>query len=378
MTKRTNDKTMAINQYIPTIVFHPGETLREKLEEMDMSIKEFALRTGKPEKTIIAVLNEESSLTPEMAVLFENVTKIPASFWIKKQARYNEFIARKKHAEAIAAAEEWAKEFPYAEMVKHNWVTPTRNIREKTINLLSYFGIASHTAWEKLYMESELKVAAYTSLRHTHEAHAISAWLRQGELQAKNVEAPGFDVRKLKYNIPAMRKLMVEQPANFFEQLQRLCFEAGVILLFTPKLPKVPLSGSTRWINKNPLIQLTARYGQNDRFWFTFFHELGHIILHGRKYISLENVDFAAADPEKEQEAHDFAVKHTFSKEQEEKLLREHPFSITAEDIVGYAREFGTHPAMIIGRLQHLGLIHFSVGREFILPVDLSSDNKHE
>lgn len=122
---------MAINQYIPTIVFHPGETLREKLEEMDMSIKEFALRTGKPEKTIIAVLNEESSLTPEMAVLFENVTKIPASFWIKKQARYNEFIARKKHAEAIAAAEEWAKEFPYAEMVKHNWVTPTRNIREK-------------------------------------------------------------------------------------------------------------------------------------------------------------------------------------------------------------------------------------------------------
>lgn len=44
------------------------------------------------------------------------------------------------------------------------------------------------------------------------------------------------------------------------------------------------------------------------------FHELGHIILHGRKYISLENVDFAAANPEKEQEAHDFAVKHTFSK----------------------------------------------------------------
>ena len=85
---------MAINQYIPTIVFHPAETLREKLEEMGMGIKEFALRTGKPEKTIIAVLNEESSLTPEMAVLFENVTKIPANFWINKQARFNEYISR--------------------------------------------------------------------------------------------------------------------------------------------------------------------------------------------------------------------------------------------------------------------------------------------
>lgn len=61
-----------------------------------MSRKEFALRTGKPEKTIIAVLKEESSITPEMAILFENVTKIPAGFWIRKQARYSEYIARKK------------------------------------------------------------------------------------------------------------------------------------------------------------------------------------------------------------------------------------------------------------------------------------------
>jgi len=366
---------MAANQYIPTIVFHPAETLREKLDEMGMGIKEFALRTGKPEKTIIAVLSEESSLTPEMAVLFENVTKIPADFWINKQARYNEYIARKRHAAAISEAEEWAKEFPYAEMAKQNWVTPTRNAEEKTINLLSYFGVASHNAWGKLYMESELKVAAYTSLKHTHEPHAVSAWLRQGELQAKQIEVPDFDKNKLKCKIPAMRRLMVEQPGSFFQQLQELCFEAGVILLFTPKLPKVPLSGSTRWITENPLIQLTARYGQNDRFWFTFFHELGHIILHGKKYISLENIDFAAADPEKEQEANDFAVKHTFSKEQEEKLLRERPTSITAEDIVGYAREFNTHPAMIIGRLQHLGRIPFSVGHGFILPVNLSSDN---
>ncbi len=191
------------------------------------------------------------------------------------------------------------------------------------------------------------------------------------------IPSPSFDVKKLKSNIPAMRKLMVEQPVAFFEQLQKLCLQAGVVLLFTPKLPKVPLSGSTRWINDNPLIQLTARYKQNDRFWFTFFHELGHIILHGKKYISLENVDFAAADPEKEQEAHDFAVKQTFSKEQEEKLLREHPTSITADEIVAYAQEFNTHPAMIIGRLQHHGLIHFSAGRQFMAPIDLNSTSNN-
>jgi predicted transcriptional regulator len=44
------------NRYFPSMVFHPGETLTEKLEEMEMGPKEFALRTDKPEKTIIAVM----------------------------------------------------------------------------------------------------------------------------------------------------------------------------------------------------------------------------------------------------------------------------------------------------------------------------------
>lgn len=358
------------NQYSPDIVFHPATTLNEKLEEMGMSKKEFALRTGKPEKTIIAVLKEESSLTPEMAILFENVTQIPAQFWINKQARYNEYIARKKHEEAIAKASEWASQFPYAEMAKNKWVASTRKEEEKTINLLNYFGVASHSAWEKLYVESELKVAAYTSLKQSHEPHAISAWLRQGEIQAKQIDAPIFDIKKLKSNIPAMRQLMVKQPVDFFKQLQILCLNAGVILLFTPKLPKVPLSGSTRWLNNTPLIQLTARYKKNDSFWFTFFHELGHIILHGKKYISLENVDFAASDPEKEEEAHQFAVGLTFTYDQEKELLENK--TISEQDIIDYAEKFNTHPAMIIGRLQHDGLIPYNVGRQFMEPIDLN------
>jgi addiction module HigA family antidote len=359
------------NQYFPQSVFHPGVILEEKLQEMGMSVKEFALRTDKPEKTIIAVLKGRSAITQEMAIKFENVTRIPANFWMRYQQRYDEFKTREKLQAVVEEAEEWAKAFPYAAMVKNKWVPATRKAEEKTKNLLSFFGVASHIAWENLYMETKLKVAAYTSLKFTHEAHAISAWLRQGELQAEKIDVPPFDMKKLKDNIPAMRTLMTEHPDDFFTQLQELCFEAGVILLYTPKLPKVPLSGSTRWINDTPLIQLTARYGQNDRFWFTFFHELGHIVLHGKKYISLENVDFEASDPKKEEEANEFAEKHTFSKEQEEKLLLEHPKSITTDEIISYAQEFNTHPAMIIGRLQHKGLLHFSVGKEFMVPINL-------
>ena len=60
------------NQYFPQSVSHPCETLVEKLEEMGMGPKEFALRTGKPDKTITAILKGDSSITPDMAVQFEN------------------------------------------------------------------------------------------------------------------------------------------------------------------------------------------------------------------------------------------------------------------------------------------------------------------
>ena len=92
----------------------------------------------------------------------------------------------------LPEASEWTKQFPYAEMARLKWVPPTHNAEEKAVNLLNYFGVASHSAWEKLYIETELKVAAYTSLKQSHQPHAISAWLRQGELQVKQIHAPSI------------------------------------------------------------------------------------------------------------------------------------------------------------------------------------------
>ncbi|MFB6318511.1 ImmA/IrrE family metallo-endopeptidase [Saccharicrinis sp. FJH54] len=360
-----------LNEYYPEEVLHPCETLNEKLEELGMSRKEFALRTGKPEKTVIAILKGESSITPEMAILFENITKIPAHFWINKQARYNEYRARLNRKHDVDRAEEWTRSFPYAEMANNNWVPKTRKLQEKTIYLFDYFGVSTYEAWDRLYMKSELKVAAYASLAHTHEPHAISAWLRQGEIQAGQINAPEYNKKEFQKVLPLIKNLMAKQPDNFFSELQYLCLQAGIKVFYTPKLPKTPLSGSTRWIKDTPVIQLTARYKQNDRFWFTFFHEAGHILLHGKKYISLENINFSEADPEKEQQAHDFAEKWTFSKIQEAEILKAVP--LDEDDIIYFAKKFNTHPALIIGRLQHKELIPYSVGREFMIPIDLNT-----
>lgn len=207
------------NEYIPQSIAHPGQILEEKIEEMGISIKEFSLRTEKPQKTIIAVLKGESAITNDMAIKFETVTKIPFSFWMNFQMKYDEFITRQKYNQAIKEAENWTKQFPYPQPAKLYKLESTRKIEEKTKNLFSFFGVASHKAWENLYIKSDLKVAAYASLSHTQEPHAISAWLRQGEIQAKKIEAPQYNKSTLKDVLPEMKNIMAKHPNDYFIRL---------------------------------------------------------------------------------------------------------------------------------------------------------------
>ncbi len=357
------------NQYNPQIVFHPGDTLAEKLQELGMGPKEFAVRTGKPEKTIIAILKNKSSITPEMAVQFEHVLKIPAHFWLNMQRNFDEFLAREERQELLAESATWASKFPYADMVKKGWVTAQHTIEEKTSALLNYFGFSDHNAWEKYYFNQKLKVAFRISLAHTQEPYAISAWLRQGEFQAAELPTKAFDEKKFKETLPLIKDIMAKHPDNFFQLLQEYCLASGVKVVYTPCIKKAPINGSTRWINDSPLIQLTGRYKRNDIFWFTFFHEAGHILLHGKKEIFLENIDYSDKNKDKETEADNFAVKWTFPLEQENEILRNLP--LMDAEIIDFAEKFNTHPAIIIGRLHYHKKIPYNFGNQFIEPVIL-------
>jgi HTH-type transcriptional regulator/antitoxin HigA len=356
------------NEFFTDIAFHPGETLAEKLEELKMGPKEFAIRTGKPEKTIIAILKGDSSITPEMAVLFESVLKIPARFWIKRQFNFDEYKAREKRALAIEKAKEWAKCFPISDMVKCGWLNSKTEADEKVAELLLFFRLSSPDAWENYFFKQQLKVAFRISLAHTKEPYAISAWIRQGEIQASQIQCAEYSEAKFKKTLKEIKSLMAKQPNDFFEQLQQLCLTCGVKVVYTPCIKKAPLSGATRWIDDNPLIQLSGRYNQNDRFWFTFFHEAGHILLHGKKDIFLEDIEYSDADLQKEAEANEFAIEWTFSKEQEKELLDASPLSI--EMIQEFAKKFNTHPAMIIGRFHKKQFVHYAQGRDFFVKLE--------
>ena len=352
------------------IVFHPGRTLSEKLSEMGMSIKEFAIRTSKPEKTINAVISGKSSITTEMAVAFENVTKIPASFWIKKQQAYIEYLVREEKEAAAAASANWMKAFPFSDMVKRGWVKSGTTVEQKVEALFSFFGISTEKAWNDFYINQQLKVAFRISLAHTKDPHAMSAWLRQGEIQASAIQLEcGYCAKTLKTMLSNMKRLMIDGVEDFFPRLQDLCANCGIKLVSTECLPKAPVNGATRWINDTPIIQLSNRYKRYDIFWFTFFHEIGHILLHGKKDIFLECGDSFKQDAQKEEEANNFAAEIMLPKTIEQEIINSQNFSPKA--IKEYASKYDTHPSIIVGRLQHCHAIKYGQDQHLIKVIEL-------
>ncbi len=288
--------------YNPQTRPHPGETLAEKLEEMGLGPKEFALRTGKPEKTIHAVLGGKSSITADMAIQFELATEIPAHFWMNHQRSYDEFKAREKHQAVIKAAIPWMKCFPYEEMAAFGWLPMAVSQKDKTNELLRFFGIADHRAWENYYLRQKLKVTFGLSLKETEHPHALSAWLRLAEVQAQTIFTSTFNLGKFKADLKQLSLGEISNLEALREAITNFCAQQSAVVLFTPPLSKLTITGAVRWHKKTPVFQLSAQITDVINLTKTFYHLVGHVVLHGKKDVFLEGVAYSGQLAEKEAE----------------------------------------------------------------------------
>ena len=244
-------------------------------------------------------------------------------------------------------------------MAKLGWVPETRILSEKITNLLSFFKITSANAWTNLFMNQALKSEFRLSLSGTKDPYAISAWLRRGEILADEMSTKNtYSAERLKEQLPQMLKLAQSQPDDFDAQLKELCSNAGVKLIYISHITHAPVNGCARWIDNIPCIQMTDRQKRNDVFWFSFFHEIGHVLLHGKKDVFLEDTEYIDQQKEKEMEADRFASDMLIDKKKEQAIIKEIlGKSIQADLIVELAEKYQIHPAIIVGRLQHLHLL---------------------
>lgn len=347
----------------------PGDTIQEHIDFVGMSQAELAERMGRPKEKINDLIKGREPITIPTAFQLEKVLGIPASFWLNSEKSYRKELYELQQQEELEKQIDWLSAFPVNDLKKRGWLPDTREKHVLVDSLLKFFCVASTDEWERIYIDEEVSVAFRVSLAHTKSPHAISAWLRIGEIQAKEIEMAEFDKKKFKEAMTEIKELAFLMPDNFAQQLQNVCAKCGVAVVFTQNLPKSPISGATRWFHNKPIIQLSGRFRTNDHFWFTFFHEAAHIILHGKKDIFLENVEGTEIDQVKEEEANAFAAKILLTENELHEVMDAAP--LTKEMIKEFAEKFRTPEGVIIGRLQYLKLIPFSSGNDFRQKIDL-------
>jgi HTH-type transcriptional regulator / antitoxin HigA len=337
-------------EYQPTNVSPPGHTIADLLEERALRQTELATRMGVTPKFISELVSGKASITPPTALALERSLDVPAEFWLVREARYQAARARAAAYEDLAANVSWLNELPLKDMIKFNWIPAKADKPSMVETCLQFFGVASVSAWRQQYVEQTTTSAAYrASEKFDREPGAVAAWLRWGEIQAGQVECKAFDREAFLAALVEAKKLtLVTDPSDFLPRLSTLLSTCGVALVIARAPSGCPVDGAVRWLSpQKALIQLSWRYLRGDAFWFSFFHECGHIALHGKKILFLEGKGMTGAE---EDEANRFAAERLIPLNTWQTFQ---PSTITEQSIRDFANLVGIHPGIVLGRLQN-------------------------
>ncbi|OIO07189.1 addiction module antidote protein, HigA family [Candidatus Falkowbacteria bacterium CG_4_10_14_0_2_um_filter_41_15] len=347
---------MTINKNVSQVLIFPGETLVDLLFEKGMTQAELADRMGRPLKTINEIIKGKSSITPDTAIQLEGVFSVPASFWLNLESNYQLSLARFNFEENLRAEFKISEKYPYKEMAKLGWIPRNNETKDIVQSLLNFFGVIS---LKNIIEKNIFAVGAQyrISAKRGYSTEAITSWLRKGVLESQKIETKDFDEKKLKDSLPDIRSLILSSPQDFIPKIAKILADCGVVLVVLKNLKNAPINGVTRWISpKKALIQMSIRGKYADIFWFSLFHEIGHLLLHRKKDIY---VDFVEDDYNKEQEtqADEFASNILIPKDKFESFLNSFRVYKNVDLLNVFAQKIGVSVGIVVGRLQNDGII---------------------
>ena len=365
MTKLTDEREL---------LSKPGDTILETVQHLRMSQVELARRMGKTASKINDLISGKEPITPKTAFQLEKVLGIDAEFWLNREMLYRQKLLRLEQKEALKNCIDWLKIQPIKELKKYGYIASKRVGPIMVEECLKFYGVATPNEWEEVYVTQYLSSSFRKSPAYKATLGGLATFLRMGEIEMRKLNLGSFRKADFKEALKEIRVMVRSHPEDFASRLQKLCSDVGVAVIYTANIPKAPISGAARWVGGIPLIQLTDRYKSNDHFWFSFFHEAGHVMLHGKKQVFVENLKGCELDPQMEAEADDFANKWLLP----EDITADLPHDITENDIRLLALRYNTHTAIVVGRLQHLELLSYRFGNNLKQKVALDKYiNRH-
>lgn len=349
-----------MNDCVPCVAIHPGEIIKDELDAREMKQKELASLIGMPTSVLNDIIKGRRSVTPEVAVLLQEVWEIDAAYWLSlqnqydiDQARINEkVIERKKNIEIWKVVSQYCD----VKYFEKSGIIGTR-IAE---NIKAIYTVFCVTSVEELItrFSSEKEISYFKeSERLKTDPINIFSWKHFTFYQSAQLpDLPEFDSNTLESLVKELNKLFLVNKETV-SQTKTILARYGIKFLTVPKSDKTPIDGFSFWKGKNPTIVLTLRLNKIDNYAFSLLHEVYHVYKHlsidrEQKYISIEGAEKNKC----EEDANRFAKETLIGKEIWSRFLKEHsmisPHSMQLK-IKDFAHKNKINEAIVLGFYQH-------------------------
>lgn len=349
-------KAKGTEAFRPDYAVAPGDSIADLLDERGMTQADLADRLGVTTKHVNQVIKGNATVSAELALGLEKVFGVSADFWLRMESLHRAHLARKAEATSLRRYMGWAKRFPLRELRQRGYIEKGESDEGVVGELLGLLGIASVEQW------NEPAVSYRKSTKLKSNEYALAAWLRIGELEAQKIDCRPYDANRFRAVLEEARELTRSDMVEASERLVELCAECGVAVVIVKQFKHAKVNGATKWLSPHKaLIMLSLRYKWEDIFWFTFFHEAGHVLLHRKRLVLVDEDKGPKLDPELaelEEEADQFAAK-TLVPSRFEGRMR----ALTSiSEIPVLAKQIGVSSAIVVGRLHHDGELPWSKG----------------
>jgi HTH-type transcriptional regulator/antitoxin HigA len=344
--------------YLSNLAIHPGELLEETLEDLGMSQAELAQRMGRPKQMINEIIKGKKSITPTTALELEGVLGVPAHIWLGLENEYQMVLAKEKEKEQIEAETALLPKFPYSDLAKLGFVKATRKAAEKVKELRRFFNVARLGQIDKIATyQPAFRVGDHTRVSH----ESVVAWIQAARIRAREIPTQAFDKERLVKALEEIRPLLgSDDIQKTIEKVRDILAESGVAFVLLSHFKKSKINGATFWIDNQSkaVVAMSLKGSYADIFWFSFFHEMGHLILHNRREVFLEDGYDDDRLKKQEEEADRFASDFLIPPDKYEDFIARKDFSVAS--VRSFARQVGIPAGIVVGRLMYDKFVPYS------------------
>ena len=343
----------------PDLVIHPGETISDILEDRNLTQKELAKRAGVSEPFLSDVIHGKKDISKALAMGLEYALGVPSSFWLNLQANYDAELLSLQEEETIQEDERKVlgairEVVDYLTRFAH---IPADLTQEQTIiQLRKLFKVSNLLGLRELAPAGVFRMSGSATV----DQDVLGAWLCLCKVQGERRHvSERFDAEQVDQLVDEIKAVMCKPKGDLQKTLTDLFAHYGIDFSILHNFRGAPVHGYIdRKEDGSYQMVTTIRGAYADIFWFSVFHELGHIVngdlSRPGSFIDANETE----DQEREDAANQFASEALLNPSSYATFVQNGSYSMPS--IKSFAQTQNVPPYVVIGRLQKDGKIPWS------------------